>query len=433
MPSITDSPSLISQELRKKKRGEHVTGSKAILDNLEMDLTAKASPWLVSIFSYHVPDDMAEHETGSQIYVYKKNRGEEIIFRGSGIIVECEQLVGGKYSNIILTAASLFERTNGVLPHQVKVDVYLSDGKLFKGQVIACDFHYNLAAIRIVSYFPIQTATFKSLDDTLSIYPTHGLQLPGRSFQMPSNSNLFKIVPGTKIIRLVHSYQPAGRLSISSGVFSDTFKRTLLNCNELYWVKHANANDRCGGPVTNCSGEVIGIGFYRQPFLPANIVSRWWEHFKSCGQYRRPWLGVEVANLYSSNLEFLEHFMMKFPNISTGVVVAEVTQDSPASCSGIRPKDVIVECNGKVVSSKLQFFDVIWDMVGKSVEFNILRESTGEKLKLGLIVGDTTPDQFYKWRRPDWIAISKKQNMLTVTPDDFVCLRNLSLDYERRL
>ncbi|XP_074284984.1 putative protease Do-like 14 isoform X3 [Silene latifolia] len=375
MPSITDSPSLISQELRKKKRGEHVTGSKAILDNLEMDLTAKASPWLVSIFSYHVPDDMAEHETGSQIYVYKKNRGEEIIFRGSGIIVECEQLVG--------------------------------DGKLFKGQVIACDFHYNLAAIRI---------------------------LPGRSFQMPSNSNLFKIVPGTKIIRLVHSYQPAGRLSISSGVFSDTFKRTLLNCNELYWVKHANANvDRCGGPVTNCSGEVIGIGFYRQPFLPANIVSRWWEHFKSCGQYRRPWLGVEVANLYSSNLEFLEHFMMKFPNISTGVVVAEVTQDSPASCSGIRPKDVIVECNGKVVSSKLQFFDVIWDMVGKSVEFNILRESTGEKLKLGLIVGDTTPDQFYKWRRPDWIAISKKQNMLTVTPDDFVCLRNLSLDYERRL
>ena len=47
--------------------------------------------------------------------------------------------------------------------------------------------------------------------------------------------------------------------------------------------------------------------------------------------------------------------MSKFPNISAGVVVMKVEEDSPAAhCSTIHAKDVIVACDGKLVRSKLE-------------------------------------------------------------------------------
>lgn len=287
---------------------------------------------------------------------------------------------------------------------RVQVDVFVSKDNhvVYRAQMLACDFLNNLAAIQIRTKFQLQTATLKALYDVYPIRPTQ---------QLLPCSNLFKIFPGTNIICLLRSSDPHNSLYTSSAVFEDNLYLGQ-ECNELYQltnhtekpalrgvpVKHGGPVKR-GGPVINYDGEVIGIMFDAYAFLPSNIVSKWWKHFKRSGQYCRPRLGMKVANLYSSSLEFLEKFMMKFPDINTGVVVAKAAEDSPAYCSGIRPGDVIIECNGKVVCSKLELFDIIWDKVGENVEVTVLRASAddGQKLNLSLTVGKTTLDNFYKW------------------------------------
>lgn len=52
-----------------------------------------------------------------------------------------------------------------------QVDVYLSDGTLLDGQVYACDFHYNLALVKIESDALLQPASLRNLDDSISIHP----------------------------------------------------------------------------------------------------------------------------------------------------------------------------------------------------------------------------------------------------------------------
>lgn len=149
--------------------------------------------------------------------------------------------------------------------------------------------------------------------------------------------------------------------------------------------------------------------FCNTSFLPINIVSSWWNHFKSCRQYRRPWLGVEITNLHSCCLNFLAEFMRKFPNVGKGVVVTKVA-DSPAYCSGIRPEDVIVKCDGIVVRSTLEFFDIVWNKVGgESVELNILRASDAETLKISLALEETAPDKFYQWKRASWYVLHRNE------------------------
>ncbi|KAH9620682.1 hypothetical protein KSS87_016934 [Heliosperma pusillum] len=161
-------------------------------------------------------------------------------------------------------------------------------------------------------------------------------------FQFLPHSHLFKILPGTRLISVSRSFIPPYRLQ-------------------------------------------AGSGFYR----------------KFC----RPFLGLEVANLHDADLDFLALFTTKYPNISAGVIVTKVEKGSPACCSGIQIKDVIVKLDGKQVKSKLKFFEAIWDKDEKSVEFNVLRVINGEELNRSLVIGEASPEKFHQWMHPGWIKI----------------------------
>lgn len=374
---------------------------------------AKAFPSVVGILSRNLPADMAvlrglplQHDTLlRRLHGYgprnKRPKGE-LVFWGCGIIIECETdeedlmtTTTHQYLSTIICPATLFVRTNGIEPVQIEVDVYLWDGKICKGQVLACDFHYNLAAVKIQSNSPLPTATLRPLDVACSILPTN--KLPA--------SNLFNISPGTKIITLARTYKSIAQV-VGSGTFGTIRCKVILNCNELYYVENSNHPEKDGGAVINYDGEVIGLMFYDSPFLPINIVSSWWKHFKSSRQYQGPWIGVEIADLHLTCLDVLEEVMEKFPNVATGVFVTKVA-DSQACKSGIRRKDVIVECDGKLVRSTLELLDTVWNKVGESVDLDVLRASNGKRLKLSLAVKEITPDKLYKWNRTMWRMIPR--------------------------
>lgn len=96
--------------------------------------------------------------------------------------------------------------------------MYLSNiNKLCLAKVLACDFHYNLAAIQIKTDSPLPTATLRDLDDALPLHSTDHPQ--ERSFKLLPHSNLFKIFPGTKIISLWRTTIPHNYLDFYSALF----------------------------------------------------------------------------------------------------------------------------------------------------------------------------------------------------------------------
>ncbi|XP_043811521.1 LOW QUALITY PROTEIN: putative protease Do-like 14 [Manihot esculenta] len=275
-----------------------------------------------------------------------------------------------------------------------RVVAHLSNGNSFDCQILAFDFHYNIAALKIQSESdaPLPTACLAHLDDSISVDPNQ-LYIPEeKPFQLLPHSKSFNLIPGDTLIVLGRYFIKPYDVMATIGEFSVTLLR--VNCQIT----------RCGigGPFINYYGEVIGICFHDlgfTPFLPINVASKWWEHYKRCGE-PAPWLGMEVTNLYAADVNILEKIIQKFPNVFKGVIVEEVMAGSSADSAGISPNDVIVQFGGKTIKSFLELFEAMWDKVGDPVEVIVIPASNSVPLRLSMVVDEATSNNLYSW--PLW-------------------------------
>ena len=102
-----------------------------------------------------------------------------------------------------------------------------------------------------------------------------------------------------------------------------------------------------GGPLCNIAGEVIGVnssklkgtGIEGMGFaIPIDNVITILEDLEQGRKISRPYLGVQMADVYADNFEY-------------GVMLVAVEQDMPASDAGLKRGDVIVEIDGEQVKS----------------------------------------------------------------------------------
>jgi serine protease Do len=103
-----------------------------------------------------------------------------------------------------------------------------------------------------------------------------------------------------------------------------------------------------GGPLVNMQGEVVGIntaivaggsgiGFA----IPINMAKKIYTELVAKGKVTRGWLGVSIQPLTP---ELAKSFGAKD---TKGVLISDVIPDSPASKSGLRSGDILLEFNGK--------------------------------------------------------------------------------------
>ncbi|KAL6509962.1 hypothetical protein OROMI_034984 [Orobanche minor] len=270
----------------------------------------------------------------------------ELLSLTTGTIIECIKQVDGTHSSTITSATLLGSHADA---DDIEVDIYVYDGTAFVGHVFAHDLHYNLALLNVRSDRPLPTVTLRLLDESISIDPMEIVRPPGNKLQLRPHSNLFSISPGDLVIA-IGRLDLDSRLMVAPGEFS--IDCSLLDCKELLRTSCRISMCGIGGPLINRFGEVIGINFMHDqytPFLPTNIVSKWLMHFKEQGRFRRPWLGMQVSNLYAAPPTKLEFIIQNFPNIFKGVIVESVTPGSSADSAGILPDDVIVQCNNDIV------------------------------------------------------------------------------------
>ncbi len=131
-----------------------------------------------------------------------------------------------------------------------------------------------------------------------------------------------------------------------------------------------------GGPLVNIRGEVIGInsalntqaqgiGFA----IPINLAASVAQQLIATGHVRRGYLGINLDELTREMAEGKDW------EISEGVLVTNVAEDSPAAKAGLREDDVIVEFDGKPVTHARPFrLLVAGTEVGKTVKLKVFRD-----------------------------------------------------------
>ncbi|XP_059286412.1 putative protease Do-like 14 [Lycium ferocissimum] len=342
-------------------------------------------------------------KVSTSVVCLKSYSGEKEIFQCSGTIIESVNT----YS-IILTTASLLRCSTirNAIADNIRVIVHLFDGRSFDGQIESYDFHYNVAAIKILSDTPLPIASLAHLSDSITIDPSKLRVTEEKPFQLRPHSSSFNLIPGDSVIALSRFYTKPYDIMAAPGEFSiDRCDYDFFDCKELFMASCRIMRCGIGGPLINPYGEVIGICFQdlgRVAFLPINIASMWWEHYKEYRQSRRPWLGMEVTNLYAAGLEILERIISKFPDVLKGVIVEEVVPGSSAESAGIKHNDVIIQFGGKRIQSFLELFEIMWNNVGESVELTVIRASHDVPVHFSMVVEEATSDKLYSW--PLWKA-----------------------------
>jgi serine protease Do len=97
------------------------------------------------------------------------------------------------------------------------------------------------------------------------------------------------------------------------------------------------------------------------------------------GEEGPSWLGVETHEVTAEDAKEL-----KLP-AERGVVVAGVTDDSPAAKAGLKEKDVITEVNGQRVEGAAQFRRMIHEIpAGRSAQLTVWRDGRAQTLSATL-------------------------------------------------
>jgi len=148
-----------------------------------------------------------------------------------------------------------------------------------------------------------------------------------------------------------------------------------------------------GGPLVDSNGCAVGVNaaivFGAQNIgfaIPINAAKRDLDDLKTYGRIRRPLLGIRYI-IIDENLKD----KMKLPVDYGALVVKEGPHDhgvvpgSPAEKSGIREKDIVLECNGKKIDRDHTIQDFLENLaVGDTVELLVLRGANKFPVKLML-------------------------------------------------
>ena len=246
-----------------------------------------------------------------------------------------------------------------VVKNATKILVTLSDGRKFKAKVVGTDSKSDLALLKIET----KNLPTVKLGDSDNVYVGDWAIAIGNPFGL--NQTVTAGIISAK-----------GRNKVGIEDYED-FLQTDAAINP----------GNSGGPLVNIRGEVIGIntaiaspnggsvgiGFA----IPVNMAKSIIPQLKSKGKVVRGWLGVYVQDL----TEAIAKPLGLKPN--SGILVSDVSKDSPALDAGIDVGDVIIEFDGKKIEEVDQLRKIVaLSTIGKVYYIKIKRNNKIKNLKV---------------------------------------------------
>lgn len=366
--------------------------SQLSIDNLtysntsRIDLSSISSPSISGASALTFPQIFNKTENSVVQITSSSPVGEGLVIR-NGEQIPPDNLALG--SGFVYDQEGHIITNNHVISNPNDVEVTFVDGDSYSAKVVGKDPYSDIAVLQIT-------------DDSFQkrIQPL-----------MPANSSALQV--GEEVVAIGNPFGLSGTLT--SGVISQ-IGRVLPNDITGYSIADIIQTDAAinpgnsGGPLLNSKGEVVGMntaifsntGLYSGVgfAIPSNMVQKVVSALLKNGSYEHPYIGISGITL-SRELANATGL-----NDTKGILVVDITAESPADKAGIRGGDVLTYVDGQdirlggdlIVAVDNQSVRAMEDLlsyledqkaVGDHIQFSVIRDGKVQDIDLTLAARPT--------------------------------------------
>ena len=324
----------------------------AVRANSYSDAVTKATPSVVNIFTSK--EVKAQRHPFLNDPLFRRFFGEQFGDQperssslGSGVIVSP--------SGYILTNSHVVEAAD-------EIEVLLHDGRKLLAKQVGSDAESDLAVLRVESE-----------------------QLPAITF---GSSDTLRV--GDIVLAIGNPFG-VGQ-TVTSGIVSALGRNQLgINTFENFIQTDAAINPgNSGGALVDASGNLIGINtaIYSRSggsmgigfAIPVSTARQVMESIIKTGSMTRGWIGVEVQEISPA---LAESFKLKD---TRGAIIAGVLKNGPADKAGIKPGDVLLGIEDKVVTDPQNMLTLVAGLQpGNTARLKLRRAQ--EEVEVKVLVG----------------------------------------------
>ncbi len=188
--------------------------------------------------------------------------------------------------------------------------------------------------------------------------------------------------------------------SVSMGVVSATSRQIDPDNPAIYIQTDAPINPgNSGGPLVDVDGQVIGINTFILSqsggneglgfAIPSNVVRNIYDQLRTEGHVHRGQIGVFVRTVTPDLVEGLH-----LPR-NRGVLVEDISPESPAEKGGLKIGDMITSIGGKRVDNIRDFSLYLYEYkIGQVAHIEVLRDSKPITCLVTLVERPDDPQRF---------------------------------------
>lgn len=265
-------------------------------------------------------------------------------------------------SGFIISQDGYILTNNHVIKDADEIDVILFDGTKYSAEIIGRDPDTDVGLIKI--------------------------DAEGLPYAVLGNSDLTMV--GEWVIAIGNPFGLSN--TVTKGIVSAKERSLGNNLYDNYLQTDASINPgNSGGPLINLKGEVIGINSaiianaYGLGFaVPINTAKSLLPQLME-GDVKKGWLGISIQDL-DDNLQTA----LSLPS-KEGVLVSDVTDNSPAQKAGIKAADVIIEIDGEKMRNSTQLATNV-ALKGPNTEISVKLIREGKELSFRVKLGERDSD-----------------------------------------
>ena len=255
---------------------------------------------------------------------------------------------------------------NHVIENADDVYVTFTDGTIVEANIVGADVYSDIAVLSVDEDYIISIAEIGSSEDARLGDTVFAIGAPLDSAYSWSVTR--GIVSGKD--RLV-------QVELTSGN-----TKTPMIVNTIQTDAAINSGNS-GGPLANSNGEVIGITSIKLASssiegmgfaIPIETAIEYAEQLISGNEVERPYLGIYMLDVTSAYYYREYYDIIREANVTSGVIVTDFEDNSPAAAAGLEIGDIITKVDGHDISSSAYLRYYLYKHnVGDEMTLTILR------------------------------------------------------------
>jgi len=301
-------------------------------------------------------------------------------------------------SGFIVSADGYILSNHHVVANASEIKVKLADGKTFEAEVVGSDEKTDIALLKV-----------ETNRDLPHVYL--------------GDSDVLEV--GDWVVAIGNPFGLGH--TVTTGIISGKARQIGHGPYDDFLQTDAAINPgNSGGPLFDTAGNVVGINTAIVPHgsgigfaVPINMAKELLPQLRTRGKVVRGWLGVGIQDL-------TDELAAKFGvEKSSGVLVSQVFDESPADEAGIQAGDIIVAVNGEKMSTMRDVTTRIASLPpGSTARIEVLRDD--QKKTIEVVLGERERGEALAAGSPD--AGDETTLGLTVVPLTRSLARQLGVD-----